>query len=143
MLDPAGDGCSLEIRTGDTVAAAWTPVVVARSTAYGAASACELITQWPPEIARPWLVVVADAPTRPPTSARFYLRAVRNRTAGIARVPYLPALRAAVRIGQVLDDPSVSRAGHDLRLRLSGQARPASVVRPRASDASTSRREDL
>jgi hypothetical protein len=143
LLDPAGEGLAVEIGPGDVVTPRWTPVVVGRSTAYGAASACELISQWPEGVCTPWLVIVADAPVRPPQAARFYLRAVRGRVAGIAHVPYLHRLRSAVGVGEVLGDRAVARASRGLRSRLSAPPRqPSPPIRPPRVSAAP-RREDL
>lgn len=88
-------------------------VLVARSTAYGMAAAARRLTAWPSSTL-PWLVVVADAPAPPPVAARFRVRALRPRTAGIAQVPYLFPLRAVDHAAEVLDATSVSRAAVQL-----------------------------
>jgi hypothetical protein len=125
LLDLDSEGLAVEVDPGDIVPVGWRPVVVARSTTYGCASSCDLISQWPAGLPPPWLVVMADAPTRPPQAARFYLRAIRDRTAGIATVPYLPRLRTVVSITEILDDRAVAKASRDLQLRLSAPRRAA------------------
>ena len=109
----------MEIRSGEKLASEWTPVVVARSTAYGTFSASLLIADWPSGLRRPWLVVVADAPVRTPESTRFFLRTIRDRTAGIAQVPYLHRLRGVISVGDVLHERAVAKASATLRHRLS------------------------
>lgn len=118
LLDPDRTGRAVEAVADLRMPTDTVPVVVARSSAYGTASACEVISRWPTDLPDPWLVVVADAPARPPQTARFYLRAVRDRVSGIARVGYLPRLRTVVSVGEILDDPSVARASRALRRQL-------------------------
>jgi hypothetical protein len=133
LLDPDGTGRAVEIGPDNLVSSQWVPVVVARSTAYGTASACDLVTRWPAEIPPPWLVVVADAPVRPAQTARFYLRAMRDRVAGVAYVPYLARLRTVVSAAEALDDRAVQRAGEALLRRLvtGPGSRPRPAVRRR------------
>ena len=123
LLDPDRIGQAVEIGPDECVSSQWIPVVVTRSSAYGTASACDLVSQWPDEVTRPWLVVVPDAPVRPPQTARFYLRAMRSRTAGITCLPYLSQLRDVVSVTEILGDRAVQRAGQTLLSRLS---RPSS-----------------
>src|SRR4051794_30411355 len=47
LLDPRGADIAVEIHSGDKLSPEWTPVVVARSTAYGTFSANLLIADWP------------------------------------------------------------------------------------------------
>lgn len=125
LLDPEDAELAVEMRDGQVMPPGWTPVVVARSHAYGAASACELISRWPTGLPRPWLVVVPDAPMRPAAAARFYLRAVRDRAAGVVTVPYLYRLRTVVNIGDALTDRAVAHASRALLQTLRASQRKA------------------
>jgi hypothetical protein len=55
-------------------------------------------------------VVVADTPFTPPFAARFRLRALAPRVAGVVQVPFLHRLRAVDSVAAVLDHPGVARA---------------------------------
>ncbi|MFC7331428.1 hypothetical protein [Marinactinospora rubrisoli] len=74
------------------------PVVVALSTAHAVREAARMVTGWHPEVQRPVLLVVADAPLPAPPIVQHRIHAVRERVAAVLHLPYLLALRA-------VDDP--------------------------------------
>jgi len=70
------------------------PVLLAETTVYGATCVEQILGNWTTQLLlRPWLVLVSDAPARPVPEARYRIRALGSRLAGVARVPYLPVLR--------------------------------------------------
>lgn len=98
------------------------PVLLAPSTVFGAALVETIVRSWPTgSVPRPWLIVAADVPARPAPAARYRLRALSGRLAGIAHVPYLPALRAVERPEDAFDDKAVRRAAARLRAQLEGK----------------------
>lgn len=117
MLDPVGAGIASVVSSA-AVAAGRRPVLVARDSAYGTARAAAVLAEWPQGTARPVLVVVAAAPCGAPAVARFRLRVLAAGCAGLARVPYLHALRAADDPVLALDQRPVARAAVRLRQRL-------------------------
>ncbi|WP_267595486.1 hypothetical protein [Carbonactinospora thermoautotrophica] len=119
-------GRAIELPPGRPMPArrGWAPLVVARSTAYGVSAAARVIAAWPWwQAPRPWLVLVADAPVRPPLAVRYRLRALEPRTAGTAHVPYLHHLRAVDNPVDALTVPAVARAAAALLQQLTTQER--------------------
>lgn len=94
-----------------------TLLVVARANAYGLMQAASRL----PEVAhhRPVLVLVADAPAGDPVAVRFRLRALDPLVSGVARVPFLPWLRAADHASDLADSPKLRRAAEALSRQLS------------------------
>ncbi|KJS61961.1 hypothetical protein VM95_11425 [Streptomyces rubellomurinus] len=124
MLD-GDDGRGLRARgigPGEPVPYGVQPVIVIPSTVYGTVLLEAIVRGWPTgAVPRPWLVVVADAPARPAPAARYRLRALSGRLAGIAYLPYLPVLRAVERVEDALADGAVARAAARLRAQLEGK----------------------
>ncbi|UQX05420.1 hypothetical protein [Streptomyces sp. RerS4] len=98
------------------------PVIVADTTVYGATRVEELLLRWG-SLPKPWLVLLADAPARPPADARYLVRALEGRLAGVARVPYLPVLRAVRGPAEALEHKDVRTAAERLRLAMEGNKR--------------------
>ncbi|MEU9079971.1 hypothetical protein AB0D22_35515 [Kitasatospora sp. NPDC048538] len=118
LLDPSRDGGAVELQPGSTLPHSYIPVVVARSTAYGLLKAGELLNRWHPGTPRPYLVLVRDAPLRPPLPARYRTRALSARTLGVATVPYLYRLRLVDTPEEALTHRPVARASSSLRSQL-------------------------
>lgn len=118
LLDPTGQGYAVELPPGSSLPQHYTPVVVARSTAYGLLRTGDLLNRWHPGIPRPWLVVVRDAPLRPPLPVRYRVRALGFRTLGVVHVPYLYRLRLVDDPAEALKHPPVAKAARMLRSRL-------------------------
>ncbi|KOV17171.1 hypothetical protein ADK91_02950 [Streptomyces sp. XY511] len=117
-MDPDGSGGSFELTKGSQLPPHYTPLVVARSTAFGLAAAVQLIGAWHPDVPRPYLVVVADAPLRLPRAARYRMKTVRPRVLGIVEVPYLVRLREADTPADGLTLRPVQKAARILRRQL-------------------------
>ncbi|MCR8945176.1 hypothetical protein NW249_23960 [Streptomyces sp. OUCMDZ-4982] len=96
------------------------PVIVADTTVYGAVRVEQLLQLWPAELPRPYLITVADAPSAPPSSARYRIRALGARLVGTARVPYLPVLRTVTGPADAMTHQDVSAAAVKLRRHLEG-----------------------
>jgi len=118
LLDPEGRGSAIELPPGAALPQNYTPVVVARSTAYGLRRTGDLLNRWHPGTPRPWLVIVRDAPLRPPLPVRYRTRALGSRTLGVADVPYLYRLRLVDEPAEALSHRPVAKAGRALRARL-------------------------
>ncbi len=86
------------------------PALVARSTAAGMNAAASLLAQWHPDVALPWLIVVADVPAPPPPPVRYRLRVVRGMARGTVDVPFLWPLRAVDHAQEVAGAKPVARA---------------------------------
>lgn len=117
-LDPDGSGGTFELAKGSHLPPNYTPLVVCRSTAFGLANAVQLIGAWHPDVPRPYLVVVGDAPLRLPRAARYRMRTVRPGVLGIAEVPYLVRLREADTPADGLAHRPVQKAARSLRRQL-------------------------
>lgn len=98
------------------------PVLLAESTVYGMTCVEQLLLRWGP-LPKPWLVLVSDAPARPVPDARYLLRALGGRLAGVARVPYLPVLRAVRGPDEALEHKDVLAAAEKLRRTMEGNRR--------------------
>jgi hypothetical protein len=96
------------------------PVLVGDTTLYGVKRLEELLRVWGPR-PRPWLVWTADSPARPVQDARFTVRALEGRLAGVARLPYLPVLRAVKGPDEALEYRNVQAAGEKLRRTIEGK----------------------
>lgn len=117
-LNPDGSTSTMELHQGSQLPPHYTPVVVARSTAFGMLRASQLIGRWHPDVPRPFLVVVRDAPLRIPKPAAYRRQAVQGRVLDIVNVPYLVGLRDADNPAQGLTFRAVQRAASDLRRAL-------------------------
>ncbi|MER7952322.1 hypothetical protein ABTY59_33515 [Streptomyces sp. NPDC096079] len=82
------------------------------------AAAVQLLGGWHPDVPRPYLVVVRDAPLPLPRPVRYRLRVVRPRVLGIADVPYLVRLREMDTPADGLDHKTVRKAVRSLRRQL-------------------------
>ena len=121
MLDDGGQGrVAYAAGVGQQIPYGALPVLVAPSTAYATVGVAHLLRDWPADMARPWLVLVADVPAGLAPAARFRLRALRGRLAGVSRVPYLPVLRMVEGPEEAVQHRSVRRAAKDLRRELGG-----------------------
>lgn len=121
MLDENGDGRAARIlHSGQPVSFGSQPVIVAPTTAFAALSVEHLVRSWHAGVPRPWLVLVADVPAPEAPAARFRLRALESRLAGVARVPYLPVLRAVEGPEEALRHKDVKAAAEKLRRQLEG-----------------------
>lgn len=118
FLDPEGTGRALEVTPGTGLPPYFTPVVVCRSTAYGLLRTSQMLERWHPQVPRPWLVIVGDAPLRPPLPVRYRTRALGSRTFGVAHVPYLYRLRLVDTPAEALTHRPVAKAARALRARL-------------------------
>ncbi|WP_329151250.1 hypothetical protein OG275_38105 (plasmid) [Streptomyces niveus] len=114
-LDADGITDTIELGLGSHVPPNYTPIVVARSTAFGMREAVHMIGRWHPQVPRPYLVVVRDAPLRLPRAVILRLTSVRPRLLGVVHVPYLARLRDADRPSQGLAHRSVQRAASQMR----------------------------
>ncbi|MEV4117027.1 hypothetical protein [Nonomuraea sp. NPDC049695] len=95
------------------------PALVVRATAEGADHAARMIASWPEHLARPALIIVADAPLPMPRLARYRLRAISGETALTLRVPYLFALRHLDRHAALEAGGRVTRTARTLQRVLS------------------------
>lgn len=121
MLD--GDGSGMRARVlapTEPIPYGAQPVLLAETTVYGAACVEEMLLRWGP-LPRPWLVLVSDAPARPVADARYLVRALEGRLAGVARVPYLPVLRTVRGPGEALEHKDVQAAAERLRRTMEGK----------------------
>lgn len=117
-IDPDGDTGTTELPIGSHLPPHYIPVVVARSTAFGMSQAVRLIGGWNPQVPRPYLVVVGDAPLRMPRAVTYRMRSIRPRVLGIARVPYLVRLRELDTPADGLEYRDVQKAARGLRRQL-------------------------
>ncbi|MGW1767187.1 hypothetical protein ACWCQL_24350 [Streptomyces sp. NPDC002073] len=117
-LDPDGNGDTIELGRGSQLPPHYIPVVVCRSTAFGLSAAVQLIGSWHPDVPRPYLVVVRDAPLRLPRAANYRMKIVRPRILEIAEVPYLVRLRECDTPADGLAHRPVQKAARTLRRHL-------------------------
>lgn len=117
-------GAEVELMSaGERLPTSATPVLVARSTAYGLGRAAQLLARWHPDVPAPWLLVVADLPAPPAPGARYRARALRAQVRGCLTVPYLWPLRDADTVDDVAATRAVRQAASDLGRQLAGVAR--------------------
>src|SRR5690606_18276717 len=120
MLDnDAGGATARVLAPGEVLPYGTVPVLVTDTTVYGVTRLEETLLRWGP-LPKPWLVWVADAPTRPVQDARFTIRALEGRLAGVARLPYLPVLRAVKGPDEALEYKDVQTAAARLRRPVEG-----------------------
>ncbi|MEU2380320.1 hypothetical protein [Streptomyces misionensis] len=121
MLDHGAGGARARVMApGEPVPYGAAPVLLADTTLYGAMRLEETLLRWGP-LPKPWLVWVAEAPTRPVQDARFLVRALEGRLAGVAKVPYLPVLRAVKGPDEALEYKDVRTAAEKLRRTMEGK----------------------
>ncbi|MFC7841899.1 hypothetical protein [Streptomyces sp. NPDC057382] len=121
MLDNGSGGAAARVLApGEVLPYGTVPVLVTDTTLYGVQRLEETLMRWGP-LPRPWLVWVADAPTRPVQDARFTVRALQGRLAGVARLPYLPVLRAVKGPEEALQYKDVQTAAARLRREIEGK----------------------
>ncbi|MGW3253503.1 hypothetical protein ACWDCX_23455 [Streptomyces fungicidicus] len=118
--DDAGGATARVLAPGEVLPYGTVPVLVTDTTVYGATRLEETLLRWGP-LPKPWLVWVADAPTRPVQDARFTIRALEGRLAGVARLPYLPVLRAVKGPDEALEHKNVQTAAARLRRTIEGK----------------------
>ncbi|MGY1548234.1 hypothetical protein [Streptomyces sp. MN6] len=121
MLDnDAGGARARVLGPGQVLPYGTVPVLVTDTTVYGVTRLEETLLRWGP-LPKPWLVWVADAPTGPVQDARFMMRALEGRLAGVARLPYLPVLRAVAGPDEALEYADVQTAAEKLRRTIEGK----------------------
>ncbi|MEU2098674.1 MULTISPECIES: hypothetical protein [Streptomyces] len=121
MLDGDANGtCARILGPGEPIPYAVAPVLVADTTLHAAMRVQETLLRWG-DRPRPWLVLVADAPARPVEDARYLIRGLGSRLAGVARVPYLPVLRAVKGAEEALEYKDVRAAAAKLRRTIEGK----------------------
>ncbi|MFF3208388.1 hypothetical protein [Streptomyces sp. NPDC002962] len=120
MLDPEGKGAARMLVPQEQIPYGAQPVLVAESTVYGAVCVENMLRGWG-SLPRPWLVLVADAPIPPAPAARYRIRALGERLAGVARLPYLPVLRAVEGAEEALEYKDVRVAAQKLRRQMEGR----------------------
>ncbi|MFE1028322.1 hypothetical protein ACFW5I_27770 [Streptomyces sp. NPDC058818] len=121
MLDNGAGGAAARVLApGEVLPYGTVPVVVTDTTVYGVQRLEEALLRWGP-LPKPWLVWVADAPARPVQDARFTVRALEGRLAGVARLPYLPVLRAVKGPDEALEYKDVQTAAARLRRTIEGK----------------------
>lgn len=121
MLDNGAGGTRARVLApGEVLPYGTAPVLVTDTTVYGVRRLEETMLRWGP-LPRPWLVWMADAPTRPVQDARFTIRALEGRLAGVARLPYLPVLRTVKGPDEALEYKDVQTAAARLRRTLEGK----------------------
>ncbi|UUY52305.1 hypothetical protein NRK68_34055 (plasmid) [Streptomyces yangpuensis] len=121
MLDDDGDGAQARVvMPAEPIPYGAQPVLLTESTVYGVTCVEELLLRWGP-LPKPWLVLISDAPTRPVADARFVVRALEGRLAGVARIPYLPVLRAVKGPDEAMEHKDVQAAAAKLRRTMEGR----------------------
>ncbi|PVC80738.1 hypothetical protein DBP19_35110 [Streptomyces sp. CS090A] len=118
--DPEAGEVARYLPTGAPLPMGARPVIVADATVYGAVRVEQLLRLWPAALPRPYLITVADAPSGPPSAARYRIRALGARLAGTAQVPYLPVLRTVTDPADAMTQQDVSAAAAKLRRHLEG-----------------------
>ncbi|WP_281944663.1 hypothetical protein [Streptomyces olivaceus] len=121
MLDnDAGGARARVLPPGGALPYGVAPVLVTDTTVHGVTRLEEAVLRWGP-LPKPWLVWVADSPARPVQDARFTVRALEGRLAGVARLPYLPILRAVKGPEEALEYKDVQTAAAKLRRTIEGK----------------------
>lgn len=118
--DDAGGTRACVLGPGQVLPYGTVPVLVTDTTVYGVTRLQETLLRWG-QLPRPWLVWVADAPVRPVQDARFMVRALEGRLAGVAQLPYLPVLRAVKGPEEALQYKDVQTAAARLRRTIEGK----------------------
>ena len=97
------DGLQPRLALPDTPAAPTDQrVLVAPSTTHAMSQAAEVITNWRPDLPRPVLLVMRDAPLPPPPAVVDLVRTLEERIALHVELPYLPQARLLSDPGQAL-----------------------------------------
>ncbi|MFE1075121.1 hypothetical protein ACFW5W_28380 [Streptomyces sp. NPDC058783] len=121
MLDDDAGGTQARVLApGEVLPYGTVPVLVTDTTVYGVTRLEETLLRWGP-LPKPWLVWVAESPARPVQDARFTVRALEGRLAGVARLPYLPVLRAVKGADEALKYKDVQTAAARLRRTIEGK----------------------
>ncbi|MFI9155673.1 hypothetical protein [Streptomyces sp. NPDC053367] len=120
MLDPDGAGTARQLLPGEAVPYGALPVLLAETTVYGAVCVEQMLRGWTEGLPRPALVLISDAPARPVPAARYRVRALEARLAGVARVPYLPVLRTVESADEAMEHKDVRAAAEGLRRQMEG-----------------------
>ncbi len=121
MLDEGSGGRRARVLApGEVLPYGTAPVLVTDTTLHGVTRLEETLRNWGP-LPKPWLVWVADAPAGPVQDARYLVRALEGRLAGVARLPYLPVLRAVKRADEALEYTDVQTAAEKLRHTIEGK----------------------
>jgi Flp pilus assembly protein CpaB len=121
MLDGGNGGQQARVLApGEVLPYGAAPVLVTDTTLHGVTRLEQALLRWGP-LPKPWLVWVADAPARPVQDARFLVRALEGRLAGVARLPYLPVLRAVRGPDEALEYKDVQTAAAKLRRTIEGK----------------------
>ncbi|MDG9728439.1 MULTISPECIES: hypothetical protein [unclassified Streptomyces] len=120
MLDLRGEGTARLLHPNESIPYGALPVLLAETTVYGASCVEHMLRNWTTGLPRPWLVLVSDAPARPVPAARYRIRALESRLAGVARVPYLPVLRTVEGADEALEHKDVRAAAEKLRRQMEG-----------------------
>lgn len=121
MLDDGSGGRRARVLApGEVLPYGTAPVLVTDTTLHGVTRLEETLRNWGP-LPKPWLVWVADAPAGPVQDARYLVRALEGRLAGVARLPYLPVLRAVKGADEALEYRSVQTAAAKLRRTIEGK----------------------
>lgn len=134
LLDPAGSSQVIEWQRGVRQGHDRLALLVARSTAAGLQAASHWVSRWRPDLPRPGLLVVADAPFRAPQLVRYRQRALSSQLLAVISVPYLYPLRGADDAAQVAGQRTIAKAVRRLRRELAdlpvtaGQAARAHVA---------------
>ncbi len=120
MIDPRGEGTARLLHPNESIPYGALPVLLAETTVYGASCVEHMLRNWTNGLPRPWLVLVSDAPAKPVPAARYRIRALESRLAGVARVPYLPVLRTVEGADEALEHKDVRAAAEKLRRQMEG-----------------------
>ncbi|MEU9757528.1 hypothetical protein AB0D90_31115 [Streptomyces althioticus] len=122
MLDNGAGGAQARVLgPGQVLPYGTVPVLVTDTTVYGVTRLNETLLRWGSSMPKPWLVWMADAPASPVQDARFTIRALEGRLAGVARLPYLPVLRAVRGPEEALEHKDVQTAAARLRRTIEGK----------------------
>lgn len=121
MLDNGAGGMRARVLArGESIPYGAAPVLVCDTTLYGVKMLEQTLLRWG-LMPKPSVVWVADAPTRPVQDARFLIRALEGRLARVAKLPYLPVLRAVKGPDEALEYKDVRSAAEKLRRTMEGK----------------------
>lgn len=121
MLDPGGADTARVLGAGAPIPVGTHPVLISDTSVYGAMCVESMLRGWHPQVPRPWLVLVADAPAPPAPAARYRIRALQGRVLGVAQLPYLPTLRMVEGPEAALEHHDVKTAAAKLRRTMEGK----------------------